>query len=57
VPLAESNLRICYGDPACVSPTLITLSETEVRTGVDLDFTDAVPARSSTWGSVKARYR
>ena len=50
------EVRTCYGDPTCANPTLITLTETEVRTGVDLDFTDVVPARPLTWGEVKSRY-
>jgi hypothetical protein len=54
-PMGE--VRTCFGDPTCASPTLITLTEDEVRTGVDLDFTDVVPLRPLTWGQVKSLYR
>jgi hypothetical protein len=48
--------RVCFGDPTCANPTLVTLSETEVRNGVDLDFTAIVPVSPTTWGRVKSRY-
>jgi len=50
-------LRLCYGDPTCASPTLITLGADEVRTGVDLDFTTVSPVEAASWGGVKALYR
>jgi hypothetical protein len=49
--------QVCYGDPTCASPTLITLTATEVKTGVDFDFTSTVPVKESTWGRIKSRYR
>jgi len=49
-------LKVCYGDPSCASPTAVTLTGTEVRNGVDLDFS-VVPVLPSTWGRVKSRYR
>jgi hypothetical protein len=54
---SSGSTRVCFGDPTCVSPTLVTLSETEVKTGVDLDFTAIVPVDPTTWGQVKSRYR
>jgi len=50
-------LRVCFGDATCVSPAAVTLTATEVRNGVDLDFTLATAVESSSWGSVKALYR
>ena len=49
-------LEVCFGDPTCQSPTGITLGQTEVRTGVDLDFTAAVPTEKTTWGRIKSQY-
>lgn len=61
---AESALgNICYGDPDCVAPTIITLTPGEIRTGVDFDFlplsTDAPfpPVTPASWGMVKRLYR
>lgn len=48
--------HICYGDPSCTSPTLVTLSTTQVVTGVDLDFSGGAPVEKITWGRVKALY-
>jgi hypothetical protein len=48
--------HICYGDATCANPTLITLTATQVVTGVDLDFSDSAPVESITWGRIKARY-
>lgn len=46
---------LCYGDPNCVTPTVLSLTAGEVRTGVDLDFSIlAMDARS--WGRIKAKY-
>ncbi len=53
----SGSLRICHGDPTCKSPTTITLTEGEVVENVDLDFNDAVPVETTSWGSVKALYR
>lgn len=50
-------MHICYGDVTCANPTLITLSATQVVTGVDLDFSGGAPVEALTWGRIKARYR
>jgi hypothetical protein len=50
------HVRMCFGDVLCVNPTLITLSETQVETGVDFDFTGIIPVRPMSWGQVKSRY-
>jgi hypothetical protein len=47
---------VCYGDPTCANPTPVTLTSTEVKTGVDLDFTAYVPTPNMTWGKLKAKY-
>jgi hypothetical protein len=49
-------LELCFGDPFCVTPTPVTLTATEVRMGVDLDFTTIVPTERTTWGRIKSRY-
>jgi hypothetical protein len=54
---SSSSTRTCFGDPTCAGPTLVTLGETEVKMGVDLDFTSVVPVLPTTWGRVKGRYR
>jgi len=51
------SLHICYGDLTCATPTLVTLTATEVRNGVDLDFSAVSPVDPLGWGSLKARYR
>jgi hypothetical protein len=48
-------LELCFGDPTCTDPTVITLGVAEVRTGVDIDF-NAVPAERVTWGRIKSRH-
>lgn len=48
--------HVCHGDPTCANPVLITLTETEVKTGVDLDFTTLV-VHGSAWGRVKSLFR
>lgn len=48
--------HICFGDPTCASPTLITLTATQVMTGVDLDFSASAPVERLTWGRIKALY-
>jgi len=53
---SSGSTRTCYGDPTCASPVLVTLTETEVRMGVDLDYTSVVPVSPTTWGRVKSRY-
>lgn len=50
-------MHICYGDVTCANPTLITLTATQVVTGVDLDFSGGAPVEALTWGRIKARYR
>lgn len=52
----SGSLRVCFGDPDCESPTLVTLSAGEIRTGVDLDFT-TVAVEEVSWGMLKGRYR
>jgi hypothetical protein len=56
-PGPMGQLTACYGDPTCTSPTLVTLTEIEVRNNVDLDFSSLVPVEPSTWGWIKSRYR
>lgn len=51
------SIQVCYGDPTCASPTPVTVTAMEVRTGIDLDFAAASPIESSTWGRVKATYK
>jgi len=51
------TLRVCYGDPDCASPTLVPLTATEVRNGIDLDFTAITSVEKGSWGSLKALYR
>jgi len=46
----------CFGDPTCVNPTPITLETTEIRTGIDFDFSGNVPVEHATWGRLKAKY-
>jgi len=53
--LSESR-RICYGDASCENPTGITLTDTEVRTDVDFDFS-TVGIQSSAWGPLKSLFR
>jgi hypothetical protein len=48
---------VCFGDPDCVSPTSITLGPSEIRTGVDLDFSALVAVEESSWGRLKASFR
>ena len=47
---------ICFGDPTCVNPTPITLTQTEILTGIDFDFSGNVRAKHTTWGGLKTRY-
>jgi hypothetical protein len=49
-------VRVCYGDPACVNPTLVSLTAAQVKTGVDLDLSAPVPAQGTSWGRLKSRY-
>jgi hypothetical protein len=48
---------VCYGDPLCTSPTFVTLTESQIVTGVDLDYSAITPTESTTWGTVKGAYR
>jgi len=50
-------LEVCYGDPQCVSPTLVTVTGTQVVSGVDLDFSVVAADERTTWGAVKSAYR
>jgi len=47
---------LCFGDPTCVNPTPITLTTTEVRTGIDFDFSGNVRVGNTTWGHLKSKY-
>lgn len=47
----------CFGDATCENPTPVTLTETEVKTGIDLDFTGNVPAPNTTWGRLKNQFK
>ncbi len=51
------SLKACFGDVDCRTPTLITLGATEVRTGVDFDFSAIVPVEGVTWGRIKSLHR
>ncbi len=53
----SGNLRVCHGDATCANPTLVSLTTTEVRMGVDLDFTQATSVESHAWSRVKALFR
>ncbi len=46
---------ICYGDPNCISPTVVSLAAGEVRTGIDLDFS-VLAITAESWGRIKAKY-
>jgi hypothetical protein len=51
------QIEVCYGDPTCASPGPVTLGATEVRTGVDLDFSLLTPVDPVNWGRLKTLYR
>ena len=48
---------VCHGDPLCANPTFVTLTTSQVVTGVDLDFSLAQPNETASWGTVKSTYR
>jgi hypothetical protein len=48
--------EICYGDPTCSAPTILTLSNGQILTGIDLTFSTSEVAPES-WGSIKTLYR
>ena len=50
-------ISICYGDPLCASSTPVTLTTSQVVSGVDLDFSIIAPNEQTTWGAVKSAYR
>lgn len=50
-------LEVCYGDPDCASPTLLTVTGAEIFTDVDLDFTTVAADEPISWGAVKSAYR
>jgi hypothetical protein len=54
--LSGPNLRVCFGDPLCLSPNRVFLSENDVRNGIDLDFTAVAPVERTSWGMLKSRY-
>ena len=47
---------VCWGDPDCVNPTVITLGDGEIRTGIDLDF-GSTAVQAETWSRIKSLYR
>jgi hypothetical protein len=47
---------ICYGDPTCENPTLLSITGSETLTNIDLDFSGNVPAGNTTWGRLKSKY-
>jgi hypothetical protein len=49
-------VRVCYGDPSCSVPVEVTLTATQVRTGLDLDFTPTAVEQVS-WQNLKSLYR
>jgi hypothetical protein len=51
------SLHVCYADPTCASPTLVTLTTNQVRTGIDLDFSAASAVDEPGWGRLKSTYR
>lgn len=54
---STGSIYACYGDPDCDEPQTITLTPTEIRSGVDLDFDATVALERSSWGSLKSRFR
>lgn len=50
-------ISVCYGDATCTTPTLVTLTTSQVVNGVDLDFSVITPNESVSWGAVKSAYR
>ncbi len=50
-------ISVCHGDPLCATPTLVTLTASQVVTGVDLDFSLVQPNETASWGTVKSTYR
>lgn len=50
------NITTCYGDPSCSSSHYLNVGVADVVTGVDLDFSAAVPVVHTTWGLIKSRY-
>lgn len=47
---------ICYGDPTCKSPITVTIGPTDVKTGIDFDFSSVAPVEHTSWGLLKSRY-
>jgi hypothetical protein len=56
-PTLQGFRRVCYGDPSCTNSPLVTLSETEVRNGIHLDFTAISALERFHWSGVKSLYR
>jgi hypothetical protein len=48
--------QLCWGDPTCVAPTILTLSDGQIVTGIDFTYSTS-PVEAETWGRVKTRYR
>lgn len=53
---AKGHTFICYGDPTCADPTPVTIGPSFTKSGIDFDFTQAVPVIHTTWGLLKSRY-
>ncbi|NNF05547.1 MAG: hypothetical protein HKN21_02185 [Candidatus Eisenbacteria bacterium] len=51
----QGSVEVCFGDPNCETPTLITLGDTDIQTGVDLDFS-VVGTEKISWGGIKNRH-
>ena len=49
-------MGLCFGDPTCTNPTPISVGATEIRTGIDFDFSGNVPIHTTTWGHLKSKY-
>jgi hypothetical protein len=56
LPTPPFFTALCFGDPTCANPTPITLTTTEIRTGIDFDFSGNVRTHETTWGHLKSKY-
>jgi hypothetical protein len=56
IPAPPFFVATCYGDPTCANPTPITLGATEIKQGIDFDFTGNVRVDKTTWGRLKSKY-
>lgn len=53
---STGNVVTCYGDPSCGTENYVNVGIADIVTGIDLDFSAAVPAEKTTWGMIKSRY-